>query len=152
MFVKVAFLKAKYSGFGGHLVSLFTNSDLVHVEFGFSDGICYSTSPKLKKVVKRKLYLDPEKYEIITIICSDEKEARIRADAELLLNIPYDIDNIVARVLFFWRGKSDKLDCVELAETLLWIHGYIRLLKSKLRPHELYNLLWESHYEFLYSG
>lgn len=122
--MKLAFYKASSGNWLDKAINLFTGLyGYSHVELVFSDGMCFSCSPRENETRFKKIDLDDDKWVVVDVECSDTKEELIREQAEKLVGKKYDWWGIFFYFVIPLKKQSDgKWWCSEICAYLLkWI-------------------------------
>ena len=115
--MKIAFYKAfqRKSTKLDILIAIVTLGKYSHVEWVFSDGMCFSSSYRDKGTRFKKINLDPAQWKMYNVICSRQQELKLRAFCEGHEKVGYDaIGAIFSAIPFLVIQRTSKYFCSEL--------------------------------------
>jgi hypothetical protein len=145
--MKIAFYKA-FQGKATKLdkaIAILTVGKYSHVELVFSDGLCFSVSPRDKGTRFKKINLDNGAWEVIDIPMLDKTEGVIRSISESLVGCKYDYIGALFSISPVCIQKDKRYFCSELAANLLHQCIYYQSLNDgcKYSPNKLYKEIKE---------
>jgi len=116
-----------------------------HVELVFSDGTCFSVSPRDGGARFKKIHLSEQTWKIIDLPITDHAEKEIRDIAKNYIGYKYDYIGAIFSVMPICIQKNNRLFCSEIATNLLNHCIYYNKLGDgcKYSPNDLYKKLKE---------
>jgi hypothetical protein len=117
--MQILFYHAKKNIFD-KLVRTFTKSDYSHVELRFSDGMCFSSSPRDGGTRFKKIDIDDKNWHIIDLYnVSKDTENKIRNLANEMVNKKYDWLGVLGFVIPLFPSDENRWYCSEICAYLL---------------------------------
>ena len=117
--MQIIFYKGIKGNISDYLICLATLGRYSHCELRFSDGCCFSSSPRDNGTRFKNIDIDPTHWDIVNVDISLQKEAAIRMWCETKVNLPYDWKEILAFAVPFIKGSPDKWICSEICMAAL---------------------------------
>jgi uncharacterized protein YycO len=133
--LKILFYKARYGKIWDKLIGLWTFGPYSHVEILFSDGVCFSSSPRDGGVRFKNIHILPERWTAIDM--PTDQEENIKKWCEKKVGLRYDWWGILGFVLPFVRQERKAWYCSEICITALKKFGIVGC-RARISPNSFY--------------
>lgn len=136
--MRVIFYRAAVGDCWDKLIAIWTNGLYSHCELVFSDGMCFSSSPRDKGVRFKQITIDPTHWDIIDV--PTEKEKDIRNWCSTQVGMKYDWLGTLGLVIKMPFQAKNKWYCSEICITALNLSEVIHM-NPRTNPNQFFNLL-----------
>lgn len=138
--MELIFYLANQGDFWDKLIGWWTGGPYSHVELVFSNGECFTSSPRDGGVRFKQIDINPEHWNRVSITVAAEKEAEIYTWCESQVGLKYDWLGILGFVLPIHFRTRRAWYCSEICSYVL--DRFIgHQLPLKISPNGLYTLL-----------
>ena len=139
--MKIIFYVAKYGTIWDQLIALRTWGPYSHVELMFSDGMCFSSSPRDGGTRFKKIQIDPVHWTALDF--PTDKEDCIRKWCEKQVGKPYDWLGILGLAIDAPIIDDNKIwycskVCTAAIDQYL---AYNKFIPIRINPNKLYKIL-----------
>lgn len=136
--MQIIFYKAEYGGFLDKFISWCTNGPFSHCELLFSDGVCFSSSPRDNGCRFKKIHILPERWVHLPI--ETTKESEIFELCKLEEGKKYDWFGAFGFIIPFLSASDNRWFCSELCSHMINI-ATDQDNPTFINPNQLYKIL-----------
>jgi hypothetical protein len=136
--MKVIFYIAKSGDWLDKFVGLWTRGKYSHCELVFSDGMCFSSSPRDGGTRFKAIEINPKHWDIVEV--STDKEVEIRQWCESQCGLKYDWLGILGLAIHLPIENRKKWYCSEICITVLNLFGVLDCCRL-MNPSRFYSYL-----------
>lgn len=137
--MKLIFYIASVGDNWDKLIAYWTKGPYSHVELMFSDGMCFSSSPRDGGVRFKQIAIDPTHWAIVNINVGD-KEAEIREWCQSQCGMKYDWLGVLGCGIHMPFRTKHRWFCSEICITALDKVGVLNLY-TLLNPNQFYQFM-----------
>ena len=138
--MNVLFYLAAIGDMWDKLIGFWTHGKFSHCELLFSDGMCFSSSPRDGGVRFKHVNINPAHWVIIEVPMDPDKEANMRKWCGSQVGMPYDWIGIAALSVSDPTKEKYKWYCSQICIAALNKVGAINLF-PEVSPNQFYNEL-----------
>jgi hypothetical protein len=137
--MKIIFYKAKYGTYWDKFIAWLTDGPFSHCEIVFSDGKCFSASPRHGGVRFKDINIIEERWTEIDLGDIPEEEEIINW-CSTQIGKKYDYFGAIGLVIPFFPNDPETWYCSEICSTIINMTSKIHL-KNNIDPNKLYRII-----------